>query len=55
MAPYNQLGFGANILQTLAPTAGTTTQTVAPMPTTNPYLQAAGAIGGLGYGLGSLM
>ena len=55
MAPYNQLGFGANILQTLAPTAGTTTQTVAPMPTTNPYLQAAGAIGGMGYGLGSLM
>ena len=55
MAPYNQLGWGANILQTLAPTAGTTTQTVAPMPTTNPYLQAAGAIGGLGYGLGSLM
>jgi hypothetical protein len=55
MAPYNQLGFGANILQTLAPTAGATTQTIAPMPTTNPYLQAAGAIGGLGYGLGSLM
>jgi hypothetical protein len=55
MAPYNQLGWGANILQTLAPTAGTTQQTIAPMPQTNPYLQAAGAIGSMGVGLGSLM
>ena len=43
------------MLQGLAPLGGTTTQTVAPYPTTNPYLQAAGAVGQLGYGLGSLM
>ena len=55
MAPYNQLGWGANILQTLAPTAGTTQQTVAPMPTGNPWAQAAGLTAGLAGGLGSLM
>ena len=55
MAPYNQLGWGANILQTLAPTAGTTQQTVAPMPQTNPYAQAVGLTAGLAGGLGSLM
>ena len=55
MAPYNQLGWGANIMQTLAPGTGPTAQTVSPMPQTNPYLQAAGAIGSMGVGLGSLI
>jgi len=57
-APWNTLGFGANILQTLAPGTGPVQQTVSPLPQTNPYLQAAGAMGSLGtaaYGLGSLM
>ena len=55
MAPYNQLGWGANILQTLAPGSGATQQTVAPMPQTNPYMQAAGTMAGLAGGLGSLI
>ena len=57
-APWNTLGFGANIMQTLAPGTGPVQQTVSPLPQTNPYLQAAGAMGSLGtaaYGLGSLM
>ena len=55
MAPYNQLGWGANILQTVAPTTGPTAQTVAPMPQTNPYAQAAGLTTGFMGGLGSLI
>ena len=45
----------ANILQALAPGTGPVQQTVSPMPQTNPYLQAAGAVGSLGVGLGSLI
>ena len=55
MAPYNQLGWGANILQTLAPGTGATQQTIAPMPQTNPYAQAAGLTTGFMGGLGSLI
>ena len=53
--PYERLGFGANILQALAPGTGPVQQTVSPLPQTNPYLQAAGAVGSLGVGLGSLI
>jgi len=55
MAPYNQLGWGANIMQTLAPGTGPTQQTIAPMPQTNPYAQAAGLTTGFMGGLGSLI
>jgi len=55
MEPYRRLSFGQQMLQGLAPLGGTTTQTVAPYPTANPYVKAAGAVGQLGYGLGSLM
>ena len=55
MAPYNQLGWGANLLQTLAPGTGATQQTIAPMPQTNPYAQAAGLTTGFMGGLGSLI
>jgi len=55
MAPYNQLGWGANILQTLAPTMGSTQQTIAPLPQSNPYAQAAGLTTGFMGGLGSLI
>ena len=55
MAPYNQLGWGANLLQTLAPGTGPTAQTIAPMPQTNPYAQAAGLTTGFMGGLGSLI
>jgi hypothetical protein len=55
MEPYRRLSYGQQMLQGLAPMGGTTTQTVAPMPTTNPYLQAAGGIGSLAQGLGSLI
>ena len=54
-APWNTLGFGANILQTLAPGTGPTQQTIAPMPQTNPYAQAAGLTTGFMGGLGSLI
>ena len=53
--PYRRLSYGQQLLQGLTPGAGTSTQTLAPMPTTNPYLQAAGAIGSLGTGLGALI
>mgnify|MGYP003145834204 CR=1 FL=1 len=53
--PYRRLSYGQQMLQGLTPGAGTTQQTLAPMPTTNPYLQAAGAISGLGTGLGALI
>ena len=55
MAPYNQLGWGANLLQTLAPGTGPTAQTIAPMPQSNPYAQAAGLTTGFMGGLGSLI
>ena len=55
MAPYNQLGWGANILQTLAPGTGPTAQTISPLPQTNPYAQAAGLTTGFMGGLGSLI
>jgi hypothetical protein len=55
MEPYRRLSFGSQTLQQLTPGIGTATQTVAPMPTSNPYLQAAGAIGSAGVGLGALM
>ena len=55
MAPYNQLGWGANLLQTLAPGTGPTAQTIAPLPQTNPYAQAAGLTTGFMGGLGSLI
>jgi hypothetical protein len=55
MEPYRRLSYGQQMIQGLAPLGGTTTQTVAPMPTTNPYLQAAGGIGTLATGLGSLI
>ena len=55
MEPYRRISFGSQTLQQVTPGAGTATQTVAPMPQTNPYLQAAGAIGSIGTGLGALM
>ena len=53
--PFTQLSYGQQMLQGVTPGAGTSQQTLAPMPTSNPYLQAAGAIGSMGVGLGSLM
>ena len=55
MAPYNQLGWGANIMQTLAPGTGPTQQTIAPMPQSNPWAQGAGLMASMAGGLGSLM
>jgi hypothetical protein len=53
-APYQQLATGAGIMQQLLPNM-IGQQTVAPLPQTNPYLQAAGAMGSMGVGLGSLI
>jgi hypothetical protein len=53
-APFQRLSAGAGILGQLLP-GGAGTQTVAPFAQTNPYLQAAGAIGSIGTGLGALM
>ena len=53
-APYQQLSTGAGIMQQLLPNM-IGQQTVAPLPQANPYLQAAGAMGSLGVGLGSLI
>ena len=55
MEPYRRLSYGQQMLQGLAPMGATTQQTIAPMPTTNPYVQAAGTMGTLYSGLGSLM
>ena len=52
-APYQQLSTGAGILQQLLPNM-VGTQTVAPLPQTNPYAQAAGVIAGAG-GLAGLV
>jgi len=54
-APYQQLSTGAGIMQQLLPQLQQGSQTVAPLPQANPYLQAAGAMGSLGVGLGSLI
>ena len=54
MEPYRRLSFGQQMLQGLGP-MGSTQQTVAPYPTTNPYMQAAGGIGTLATGLGTLL
>ena len=54
-APYQQLSTGAGIMQQLLPQLQQGSQTMAPLPQTNPYLQAAGAIGSMGVGLGSLI
>ena len=53
-APFQQLSTGAGILQQLSPQM-VGQQTTAPLPQTNPYLQAAGAIGSIGTGLGALI
>ena len=53
--PFRRLSFGSQILQGLGGLSGTTTQTISPMPVGNPYLQAAGAIGGLATGIGALI
>ena len=53
--PYRRLAFGSQTLQQVTPGAGTATQTIAPMPQGNPFLQAAGAIGSIGTGLGELI
>ena len=55
MEPYRRLSFGTQSLQQLTPGAGTTQQTISPVPQGNPYLQAAGAVGSIGTGLGALM
>jgi len=55
MEPFRRISFGSQTLQQVTPGAGTAQQTVAPMPTTNPFAQAAGIItGGIG-GLGALV
>lgn len=53
-APFQQLSTGAGILQQLSPQV-MGQQTIAPLPQSNPYLQAAGAIGSIGTGLGALI
>ena len=53
-APFQQLSAGAGILQQL-PGIGGGSQVVAPLAQTNPYLQAAGAVGALGTGLGAVI
>ena len=53
--PFRRLSYGQQMLQGLTQGAGTSQQTLAPMPTTNPYTQAAGLMTGFAGGLGSLM
>ena len=53
--PFRRLSFGSQILQGLGGLGGTTQQTISPMPIGNPFLQAAGAIGGLATGIGALI
>jgi len=52
--PFDRLGFASNILAQQSPFTGSA-QTVSPFAGGNPFLQAAGAIGGLATGLGSLI
>ena len=54
-APYQQLSTGAGIMQQLIPQLGQGSQTVAPLPQTNPYAQGAGLMAGMAGGLGSLI
>ena len=54
-APYQQLSTGAGIMQQLIPQLGQGSQTVAPLPQTNPYAQAVGLTAGMAGGLGSLI
>ena len=53
-APFQQLSTGAGILQQLLPNM-VGGQTVAPLPQTNPFAQAAGLIATGAGGLGSLI
>ena len=53
-APFQQLSSGAGILQQLSPQM-MGSQTVAPLPQTNPYAQAAGIMATGAGGLGALM
>jgi hypothetical protein len=53
--PFRRLSFGSQILQGLGGLSTPTQQTISPMPVGNPYLQAAGAIGGLATGIGALV
>ena len=53
-APWQQLSSGAGILQQLSPQM-MGSQTVAPLPTTNPYAQAAGIMATGAGGLGALI
>ena len=53
--PFRRISFGSQILQGLGGLSPPTQQTIAPMPVGNPYLQAAGAIGGLATGIGALV
>ena len=52
--PFDRLGFASNVLAQQSPFTGSS-QTISPFAGGNPYLQAAGAIGGLATGLGSLI
>ena len=54
-APYQQLSTGAGIMQQLLPQLQQGSQTMAPLPQTNPYAQAAGLMSGMAGGLGSLI
>ena len=53
-APWQQLSTGAGILQQLSPQM-TGQQVTAPIPTTNPYAQAAGIFATGAGGIGALM
>ena len=53
-APFQQLSSAAGILQQLSPQV-MGQQTTAPLPQSNPFLQAAGAVGSIGTGLGALI
>ena len=52
--PFDRVAFASNILAQQSPFTGSS-QTISPFAGGNPYLQAAGAIGGLATGLGSLI
>jgi len=45
--PFNTASFASNILAQQAPFGGSQTQTISPYASTNPYAQAAGAVGTL--------
>ena len=54
-APFQRLSTGAGIMGQLLPGGSIGQQVVAPFAQPNPYLQAAGAIGSIGTGLGALV